>query len=145
LNFAAVVLVATLGGEVGGLVGYAIGFRWGPQLLERPGKHQAYRQSMVDKGQEAYSRWGRFAVFVTPAIVSGTAKMRHGEFVLWNGLAALAFSLGVAGSAYGIGRIVTGHESAEDLAVLLVGLATTVLIVLWVRHRHRHDARQPQP
>ena len=91
-----VVSVATLGGEVGGLIGYAVGNRWGRTLLERPGKHQAGRQRMVERGERAYARWGRLAVFFTPAIVSGTAKMEHGEFVFWNLLASLGFAVSVA-------------------------------------------------
>ena len=90
-SLTAVVLVATAGGEAGGLLGYGVGNRWGRQLLERPGKHQAGRQKMVEHGEEAYARWGRLAVFFTPAIVSGTAKMRYGQFVLWNLVASFAF------------------------------------------------------
>src|SRR5271163_2951704 len=96
LNLVAVIVVATIAGEVGGLIGYAVGFRWGRQILERPGKRQAGRQKIVERGEQAYEKWGRLAVFVTPAIVSGTAKMHHGQFVLWNFVASLAFALSVA-------------------------------------------------
>lgn len=141
LNLALVVGVSTLAGEVGGLIGYAIGNRWGRQLLERPGKHQAGRRRMVERGERAYARWGRLAVFFTPAIVSGTAKMQHGQFVLWNLLASLGFSVSVAASAYGLGRIFTGHYSPHDIATLLVGVVVGVLVtVLFVRHRHRSAA-----
>ena len=112
LDLALVVGVSTLAGEVGGLIGYAIGNRWGRQLLERPGKHQAGRQRMVERGERAYARWGRLAVFFTPAIVSGTAKMQHGQFVFWNLLASLGFSVSVAASSFGIARIFTGHDCA---------------------------------
>ncbi len=143
LNLPLVVGVATLGGEVGGLIGYAIGNRWGRALVERPGKHQAGRQRMVERGEQAYARWGRLAVFFTPAIVSGTAKMEHGQFVLWNLLASLGFAVSVAASAYGLGRIFTGHDSARDVATLLVGLAVGALVtVLYVR-RHRRRAAAP--
>jgi membrane protein DedA with SNARE-associated domain len=146
LNLVLVVGVATLAGEAGGLIGYAIGNRWGRQLLGRPGKHQAGRQRMVERGERAYGRWGRFAVFFTPAIVSGTAKMRHGQFVLWNFVASLAFSISVAASAYGLGRIFTGHYSPDDIATLLVGLTVGVLVtVLFVRHRHRAASPAAQP
>ncbi len=137
LNLALVVGVSTLAGEVGGLIGYAIGNRWGRQLLERPGKHQAGRRRMVERGERAYARWGRLAVFFTPAIVSGTAKMQHGQFVLWNLLASLGFSVSVAASAYGLGRIFTGHYSPHDIATLLVSVIVTAL---FVRHRHRFAA-----
>ena len=37
LNIAAVLIVAAIGNEVGGLLGYQIGDRWGRPLLEHPG------------------------------------------------------------------------------------------------------------
>lgn len=141
LNLAVVVGVATVAGEVGGLIGYAVGDRWGQLLLERPGKHQEGRRKMVEKGERAYARWGRLAVFFTPAIVSGTAKMRHGQFVLWNLIASFAFAVSVAASAFGIGRVVTGHTSPRDIVTLLVGLAVGALVMVWfVHHRRRRSA-----
>jgi membrane protein DedA with SNARE-associated domain len=141
LNLAVVVGVATVAGEVGGLIGYAVGDRWGQLLLERPGKHQEGRRKIVEKGERAYARWGRLAVFFTPAVVSGTAKMRHGQFVLWNLIASFAFAVSVAASAFGIGRVVTGHTSPRDIVTLLVGLAVGVLVMVWfVHHRRRRSA-----
>ena len=141
LNLAVVVGVATVAGEVGGLIGYAVGDRWGQLLLERPGKHQEGRRKIVEKGERAYARWGRLAVFFTPAVVSGTAKMRHGQFVLWNLIASFAFAVSVAASAFGIGRVVTGHTSPRDIGTLLVGLAVGALVMVWfVHHRRRRSA-----
>lgn len=146
LNLAVVVGVAAIAGEVGGLVGYAIGNRWDRALLERPGKHQPGRQHMVEDGERAYARWGRLAVFFTPAIVSGTAKMQHAQFVVWNFLASLGFAVAVAASAYGLGRIFTGHFSARDIATLAVGLAVgAVITVLSFRHHRRHLAAGDAP
>jgi membrane-associated protein len=142
LNLAAVIIVSTAAGEAGGLIGYAIGNRWGRALLDRPGKHQQGRERMVERGERAYARWGRVAVFFTPAIVSGTAKMKHGQFVVWNLLASLGFSVSVAASAYGLGRIFSGHYSARDIVTLLVGLLVgAAVIMVYVRHRRRTRAR----
>ncbi|HEX4161282.1 MAG TPA: hypothetical protein VHZ05_02220 [Acidimicrobiales bacterium] len=147
LNLALVVGVATLAGEVGGLIGYAVGDRWGQFLLERPGKHQQGRRRMVEKGERAYAKWGRLAVFFTPAVVSGAAKMRHGEFVVWNLVASFAFAVSVAASTFGIGRLVTGHTSLHDFVTLVVGLAMGTVVMLWfVRlHRRRVAAKRAQP
>ncbi len=140
LNLAAVVLVATLAGEVGGLIGYAVGDRWGRILLERPGKHQDSRRRMVEKGERAYATWGRLAVFFTPAVVSGTAKMRHGQFVLWNLIASFAFSVSVAASSFGIGRLATGSHTLHDIVTLIVGLAAGALVMMWFVRHHRRTA-----
>lgn len=141
LGLAAVVVVSAIAGEVGGLVGYAVGDRWGRRILQKPGKHQAQRQRMVERGERAYARWGRLAVFVTPAIVSGTAKMQHGEFVVWNFLASLAFSISVAASSYGLGKIFTGRSSPQDVGTLLVGVVVGVMITVVHVRRLRRGAR----
>jgi membrane protein DedA with SNARE-associated domain len=138
LDLAAVIVVATVAGELGGLVGYDIGFRWGRDLLDRPGKHQARRQSLMAAGERAYAKWGGLAVFLTPAIVSGTAKMRHGRFAFWNLIASLGFAISVTASAYGVGRLASGHHTAHDVLVLLLGVAVGAVIVTVFVRRHRH-------
>jgi membrane-associated protein len=146
LNLAAVIAVATIGGEAGGLLGYGVGNRWGRRLVERPGKHQAGRQRMVERGEQAYARWGRLAVFFTPAVVSGTAKMRRGQFALWNLVASFAFSLSVAASTYGVGRLLSGHHTWHDIGALVVGLVVGALVtVFFVRHRRRVAGRRTEP
>ena len=147
LNLAVVIGVATAAVEVGGLIGYAVGDRWGQLLLDRPGKHQEGRRRIVEKGERAYARWGRLAVFFTPAVVSGTAKMHHGQFVLWNLIASFAFAVSVAASVFGIGRVVTGHTSLHDIVTLLVGLAMGALVMVWFVRLHRRRSavkRSPQ-
>jgi membrane protein DedA with SNARE-associated domain len=137
LNLVAVIVIAALAGEVGGIVGYRVGDRWGRQLIERPGKRQASRQQLMAKGERAYAKWGRLAVFFTPAIISVTAKMKRGQFVLWNFVASIAFALSVAPTAYGAGKVTTGHNSTKDVFILIFGLAMSALLVLILMRRHR--------
>ena len=142
LDLAAVIVVAVLAGEAGGLGGYAIGRRWGRRLLDRPGKHQAGREKMEERGERLYARWGWLAVFVTPAIVSGTAKMPPYRFAVFNLLDSLGWSVSVAASAYGVGRLATGHHAAHDIAILLIGLAAAVLVAITAVRRHRRRRTQ---
>ena len=111
LDLDVVIIVSTVAGEVGGLTGYLIGDHWGTRILARPGKRQAGRQKLMDRGERAYAKWGRLAVFFTPAIISGTAKMKWSQFAVWNLVASLLFTLSVASTAYGVGRVATGHRS----------------------------------
>ena len=144
LDLAAVIVVATIAGEVGGLGGYAIGFRWGHQFLERPGKHQARRQKVVGQGERAYAKWGRLAVFFTPAIVSGTARMQHRQFARWNLIASLGFAISVTASAYGVGRLLSGHNGTRDVLILVVGLAVGAFITTMFVRRHRRARAQDE-
>ena len=142
LDLAAVIVVAVLAGEAGGLAGYAIGRRWGRRLVERPGKRRAGREKMLQRGEKLYARWGFLAVFVTPAIVSGTAKMPPYRFAFWNLLDSLGWSVSVAASAYGVGRLATGHHSGHDVAILLIGLVAGVLVAVAAMRRHRRRRTQ---
>ena len=144
LDLAAVIVVAATAGEAGGIGGYAIGRRWGRQLLERPGRHRAGREKIEERGERLYARWGWLAVFVTPAIVSGTAQMRPYWFAVWNLLDSLGWTVSVAASAYGIGRLATGHHTWHDIAFLVIGLGIGALFTLVVVRRHRRQqARRP--
>lgn len=138
LNLAAVMVVSVIAGELGGLVGYFIGFRWGNRLVARPGKRQAGRQQLLDKGEQAYAKWGRLAVFFTPAIISGTARMKSTQFAVWNLVASVAFTVSVVATAYGAGRVLTGHQSTRDILILVVGLASAALLTFLFVRRHRH-------
>ncbi len=144
LDLAAVIVVSVIAGEAGGLGGYAIGRRWGRRLLERPGRHQARREKVMERGESLYARWGFLAVFVTPAIVSGTAKMPPYKFAFWNLLDSLGWTVSVGASAYGIGRLATGHYTWHDIAILVIGLAAGALITVTAVRRHRRrTARHP--
>ena len=145
LELDVVIVVSALAGEVGGLLGYFIGDRWGTRILARPGKRQVGRQKLMDKGERAYAKWGRLAVFFTPAIISGTAKMKLSQFALWNFFASLTFTISVAATAYGVGRVATGHRSAQDILILVVGLVMSALLVVVMVRRHRRHKNQVAP
>jgi membrane protein DedA with SNARE-associated domain len=137
LQLTAVIVVAVVAGEVGGLGGYVIGRRWGRRLLERPGRHQAGREKIMQRGERLYARWGWLAVFFTPAIVSGTAKMPPYRFALLNLLDSLGWTVSVAASAYGLGRLASGHHTGHDIAILAIGLGAGTIVAVAARRRHR--------
>lgn len=107
------------------------------RLLERPGKHRAGREKLEQRGQKLHARWGWLAVFFTPAVVSGTADMPPYRFALWNLLDSLGWSVAVAASSYGVGRLASGHHSGHDIAILVIGLAAAALVAIAAFRRHR--------
>jgi membrane protein DedA with SNARE-associated domain len=143
LNIVAVLVVAAIGCEIGGLGGYKIGGRWGRQLVEHPGPALEWRKKAVAKGEQAYRRWGRAAVFVTPSIVSGVLAMNFRQFAVWNFLAGTVFVVAVGSGAYGAGRVATGHHDPVSLGMLIGGVAVAAAcIVLIRRYQHRHKGRR---
>ena len=96
----------------------------------------------MERGESLYARWGWLAVLFTPAIVSGTAKLRPYQFAFWNPLDSLAWTVSVAASAYGVGRLATGHHTGHDIAILAIGLGAGVLVAITAARRHRRRHRR---
>lgn len=143
LNLAAVLIVAIIAVEAGGLVGYSVGIRWGRALLSRPGPLLARRQRVLTAGEAMYVKWGRLAVFFTPCMVSGIAKMKYSQFVVWNFLAGSAYVISVGFGVYGAGKVATGHHDAVSVGSLVVGVAVgATVFLLGRRYYRRRKARR---
>ena len=143
LNIVAVLIVAALGAEAGGLAGYAIGKRWGRKLVEWRGPWQEQRQQAVAKAEEIYAKWGRLAVFFTSTIVSGMLRMKYSQFVVWNFIVGAVYVLSIGPAAYGAGKVSASEQDAGSLAALVAGLAVAAgCITLAVRYYRRRKARR---
>jgi membrane protein DedA with SNARE-associated domain len=143
LNIAAVLVASVLGTEAGGLAGYSIGGRWGRVLLTHPGLWLGRRQQVLTEGEALYAKWGRLAVFFTPCLISGVAKMKHSQFVVWNFLAGAVYVLSVGPAAYGAGKVSTGQHDPGSVGMLAGGVlvgAAVVVLAIWF-HRRRKARR----
>ena len=143
LNITAVLIVAIIAVEFGGMVGYSVGIRWGRALLSHPGPFLARRQGVLTAGEAMYVKWGRLAVFFTPCMVSGIAKMKYSQFVVWNFLAGAIYVVSVGLSVYGAGKIATGHHDPVSVGSLVGGLAVgAAAFLLGRRYYRRRKARR---
>jgi membrane protein DedA with SNARE-associated domain len=143
LNIVAVLVVAAMGAEVGGLAGYSIGDRWGRKLVDRPGRRQAQRQKAVARAEAIYAKWGRLAVFFTPTLVSGIVKMKYSQFVVWNFVCGAVFVLSVGPAAYGAGKVSAGEQDWASLGALVAGLAIAAgCAVFAARYYRRRKTRR---
>jgi len=64
------------------------------------------------------------------------------RFALWNLLDSLGWSVSVAASAYGLGRLATGHHAGHDIAILAIGLGAGALVAVVATRRRRKRAAQ---
>ena len=140
LDIVVVLAVALAGAEVGGLAGYAIGARWGRQLLERPGRWQGRRRRIEADGERIFAKWGWLAVFLVSTIVCGMLKMKYIRFVVWNFIDALVYVLAVGPAAYGAGKVAADQQ---DWGPLVAGLVITAgCVVLVARYYRQRKARR---
>jgi membrane protein DedA with SNARE-associated domain len=143
LNIVAVLAVSVLATGVGGLIGYYVGLRWGRAIMDRPGPFLRRRQQAVATGEALYAKWGRLAVFFTPCLVSGIARMKLAQFAVWNLMAGAVYVLSVGPAAYGAGKISSGQQGLGSVGSLIVGVAVGVAaFVLARRYRRRRKARR---
>ena len=137
LNIVAVLAVSVLATGVGGLIGYYVGLRWGRSIMDHPGPFLLRRQQAVATGEALYAKWGRLAVFFTPCMVSGIARMKLAQFAVWNLLAGAVYVLSVGPAAYGAGKISSGQEGLGSVSSLIVGIAVGVAAFVLARRYHR--------
>jgi membrane protein DedA with SNARE-associated domain len=143
LNIVAVLIVAALGAEAGGLIGYGIGARWGRKILDHSGPWQERRRNAVAGAEAVYAKWGRLAVFVTPTLVSGVLRMKYSQFVVWNFVVGSVYVLSVGPAAYGAGKVAADEQDWESLGALVAGLAiAAACAVLAARYYRRRRARR---
>jgi membrane protein DedA with SNARE-associated domain len=137
LNIVAVLAVSVAATGVGGLIGYAVGLRWGRAIMSHPGPWLRRRQQAVATGEVLYAKWGRLAVFFTPCLLSGIARMKLSQFAVWNLLAGAVYVLSVGPAAYGAGKISSGAQGLDGEGSLIAGVAVGVAAFVFARRYHR--------
>jgi len=142
VSLAGIVAVVIVCAIVGDSVGYAIGERWGHQLLSLGPLRK--RQKGVAAALDQLSRRGAVAVFVgrfsafLRAVIpglSGMSQMRYGIFLPANAAGGICWGLLYVLLGYFVGERV---EKASGIASdIVLGLIFVVVVLLVVRHRRR--------
>ena len=142
VSLGGIVAVVVVCAIVGDSVGYAIGDRWGHQLLQLGPLRK--RQKGIAGALDQLSRRGALAVFVgrfsafLRAVIPGLAgmsKLRYRVFLPANAIGGICWGLLYVLLGYFVGERV---EKASGIASdILLGLIVVVVVVLFVRHRRK--------
>jgi membrane-associated protein len=150
LSLPLLLVVAVVAAVTGDSVGYEIGRRYGPRLLET--RVMTRHRAKVGKAQDLIRRRGAFAVFIgrftallralMPALV-GSSKLPYPKFLAFNMVGGIAW---VATFTYGGYFAGTAFEHAAKLAGrgLAIGLAVIAVaaLIVWTVRKHRREARE---
>lgn len=112
----------------GNMVGYWFGIYVGPKIFSREDS-LLFKKSHLIKAQSFYEKYGpkmivlaRFVPIVRTfaPIVAGVAKMHYGTFMLYNGIGALLWSVGLTTLAYYLGGLVENIDRYLLPIVILI-------------------------
>ena len=139
-----ILTVVVLCAIIGDSVGYAIGDKWGHQLLrlgplKKREKGIASALDLLRRRGAVAVFVGRFSAFLRAVVpgLSGMSKMHYRIFLPANALGGLCWGTLFVLLGYFVGQSVEKVSGYASDAVL--GIIVIVLVVLFVRHRRRED------
>lgn len=147
---AAFLVVAPLAAIAGNLVGYAIGYRAGPVVFDRPNS-KIFDPAYVDRAHLFYERFGSWAVIIGRFIpivrtlvtaMAGVGRMRFSVYALFSAVGGIIWTDGMILLGHGLGHVpfVRDHKQYVDYLVIvavLLGLVPVTVHYIQARRRSR--------
>ncbi|HET9636336.1 MAG TPA: DedA family protein [Gemmatimonadaceae bacterium] len=152
VSISGVILMAAIGATVGGILGYWIGIKGGLPLLARYGGYVGVRRSHIAKAHSFFENngaktilFGRFVAVLRTwaAVIAGAACMSFKQFVAYNTLGSIVWSIVFGWLGYYFGRDLPLLERYISRASLGILVAVLVGIVAWLIIRRRRGSGQP--
>ena len=141
LNFALVVLAATIGNLIGSVVAYWLAARWGKPLLLGPGRMVGISKHHLALAERWFQRRGWLAVFVgrlLPVIrtyisfPAGLARIRFTPFVALTFTGALPWNLGLAFIGYKLGDHYDRITAQLGKAAIVFAVLVVIAVIFWL-------------
>ncbi len=153
LSLVLVAVAGSIGGLVGSIVAYWIGYRGGRPLMLRYGRYVLISQHDADKADAFFQRWGSATAFFSRllpvgrtyiSLPAGITKMPFVKFCLYSFLGSLPWCLLLAyvGTLIGnnLDKLSPIFHSLD--VVILVLLVALVVLYVWRHIRNDRKARE---
>jgi membrane-associated protein len=148
-------LCAPIAAIVGNLVGYALGYRAGPVVFDRPNSRM-FKPEYVSRAQAFFDRFGLATVLIArfvpivrtvAPVMAGVGRMRWASFVAASIVGAILWADGLLLVGYWLGHLsfVQRNEGKIDyviLAVVVLGLIPAAVHYLQGRRRAKPRSGQ---
>jgi membrane-associated protein len=141
LSLPVVLIAAAAGALLGAQVGYLIGRRAGPRLLDRPDRPRL--QDAVNRARVALDRYGagkaivlaRFIPLVRTVLnpMAGTVGVPVRVFTLWQVVGGLVWSVGLTLAGYALGSRIPNVDKYLLPIVALIIVVSLIPVALEVR------------
>jgi membrane-associated protein len=141
-------IVAPLAAIAGNLVGYAIGYRAGPVVFDRPNS-KLFNPAYVDRAHRFYERFGSWTVLIgrfvpivrtIATVMAGVGRMRFALYALYSTIGGIIWTDAFLTLGDRLGHIdfVRKHKGDVDYLVIFAVLLTLVPVgIHYVQGRRR--------
>lgn len=145
LNIGVLIPLLCVAAIAGDAVGYLIGRKVGPSLLNRPDS-RFFKRDHIAKTQAFYEKHGpktivlaRFVPIVRTfaPTVAGVAAMPYSRFVLFNIVGGIGWISSMSLLGYFLGTIPVIQKNLEKAVILIVLLSIAPMIVHWLQERKK--------
>jgi membrane-associated protein len=145
-------IVLPIAAIAGNLVGYAIGYRVGPIVFDRPNSRM-FRPEYVDRAHLFFERFGSWTILIGRfipivrtllTVMAGVGKMRFSLFALWTVVSGIIWTDGMVLIGHQLGQVKFVREHKGDIdyliiVVVVIGLIPASVHYLQSRRKRRAD------
>jgi len=149
-------IVAPIAAIAGNLVGYAIGYRAGPVVFDRPNS-RLFRPEYVERSHRFFERYGSWTIIIgrfvpiirtVLTVMAGVGRMRFALYALYTVIGGILWADGMLLLGHQLGKIqfVRDHKGWVDyaiVAVVVLALIPTVVHYWQSRRQRAKDRRSP--
>ena len=148
LNIGILIPLLCVAAITGDAVGYLIGRKVGPALLNRPDS-RFFKRQHITKTQNFYDKHGpktivlaRFVPIVRTfaPTVAGVAQMAYSKFVMFNIVGGIGWIVSMSLLGFFLGNIKFVQENLEKAVILIVLLSIAPMVVHWLQERRKGHA-----
>ncbi len=146
-----VATVCAIAAIVGDQVGYLIGNKIGPNLLQRP-KSRLFDPAHVAKAEVFFAKHGaktivlaRFVPVVRTFVptVAGVSSMHYRTFVTYNIIGGVLWGAGITTLGYFLGEIDVVKNNIEIAAIVIVVVSVLPIALEYLKHRRSKATDAP--
>jgi len=122
LDLTEVLLVAFLGANSGGVIGWLIGYKAGRAVIAAPGPFRKARLGALARGERIFHRATVTAVVLTPSWLAGVHRVRWPIYLPANALSAAIWAIGIGFGAFLIGPPVADFfDDVGTVGLIIIG------------------------
>ncbi|HKE68827.1 MAG TPA: DedA family protein [Nocardioidaceae bacterium] len=140
----------------GNMVGYEIGYRVGPPLLERPNRRLLHPEH-IRRTHEFFEKYGAPAIILARfvpivrtliTVTAGVAEMDRRRYFVYSAIGALFWASGVTAAGYALGNVefvrshVQPHLDLLLVGAVLIGVLPVGIHLLRERRRIKRERRE---